>query len=98
MDAALARQGRRFHDLLTSPPFPEPTLIQLFGFRTARTSFRLELAEDRPDHVYWRDHGWFDSGYYYPTRLGPLKRAAGAAFDRLAARSSRAREHHAPHP
>ncbi len=45
--------------------------------------------------MYWRDHGWFDSGYYYPTRLGPLKRAAGAAFDRLAARSSRAREHHA---
>ncbi len=94
MDEALARQSRRFHDLLMSPSFPEPTLIQLFGFRTARTSFRLELAEDKPDHVYWRDHGWFDSGYYYPTRLGPLKRAAGAAFDRLAARSSREREHH----
>ena len=38
-----------------------------------------------------RSHGWFDSDYYYPTKLGPLKRAAGAAFDRVAARSSKPR-------
>jgi multimeric flavodoxin WrbA len=92
MDEALARQSRRFHDQLTSPAWPEPTMFQLFAFRTARTSIRLELADDRPDHAYFRDHGWFDSGYYYPTKLGPLKKAAGAAFDRLAARSSMARE------
>jgi hypothetical protein len=91
MDEVLARHVRRFHERLTGQPFPEPSLLQLFGFRTARTSMRLELAEDRPDYVYYRDHGWFDSGYFYPTRLGPLKRAAGAAFDRMAARSSKAR-------
>ena len=68
-------------------------MLQLFGFRMARTSIRLELADDRPDHVYYRDHGWFDSDYYYPTRLGPLKRAAGAAFDWMAARSSKATMH-----
>jgi multimeric flavodoxin WrbA len=91
MDEALALQSRRFHEQLTSPPFPEPTMFQLFAFRMARTSMRLELADDRPDHAYYRDHGWFDSDYYYPTKLGPLKRAAGAAFDRMAARSSRPR-------
>lgn len=42
-----------------------------------------------------RQRAHFDSEYYYPARLGPLKRAAGAAFDRLAARSSRARERRA---
>jgi multimeric flavodoxin WrbA len=92
MDEALARQARRFHEQLLSPPFPEPTMLQLFGFRMARTSMRLELAEDRRDHAYYRDHGWFDSDYYYPTKLCPLKRVAGAAFDRFATRSSRARE------
>ncbi len=94
MDEALARQSRRFHEQLASRPFPEPTMFQLFAFRMARTSMRLELAEDRPDHAYYRDHGWFDSDYYYPTKLGPLKRAAGAAFDRMAARSSKPREYH----
>ena len=94
MDGALARQSRRFHERLTSPQFPEPTMLHLFGFRMARTSIRLELADDRPDHAYYRDHGWFESDYYYPTRLGPLKRAAGAAFDRMAARSSKSREYH----
>ena len=94
MDTVLARHSRRFHEMLTRTPFPEPTMLQLFGFRMARTAIRMEQAEDRPDPRYYRDHGWFDSEYYYPTTLGPLKRAAGVAFDRIAARSSKAREHH----
>jgi multimeric flavodoxin WrbA len=94
MDDVLARHSRRFHETLTRPPFPEPTMLQLFGFRMARTSIKIELAGDRPDSTYYRDHGWFDADYYYPTTLGPLKRAAGVAFDRIAARSSKAREYH----
>ncbi|HSB18517.1 MAG TPA: flavodoxin family protein [Anaeromyxobacteraceae bacterium] len=96
MDQALARHGRRFHERLSSPAFPAPSMLQLWGFRTARTSIRLELGDGYRDHVYYRDHGWFDSDYYYPTQLGPLKRAAGAAFDRMAARSSRPREYRRP--
>ncbi len=92
MDDALARLAGRFHEQLTSDPFPRPTLLQLFGFRMARTSIGLEQPPDRPDHVYYRDRGWFESDYYYPARLGPLRRAAGAAFDRIAARSSKPRE------
>ncbi len=91
MDEVLARHSRRFRDQLTSPPFPGPTLVQLLAFRMARTSIALELAEDRRDHAYYREHGWFDSDFYYPTTLGPLKRAAGTAFDWAAARSSRPR-------
>lgn len=91
MEETLARHARRFHERLAAPAFPAPSLLQLFGFRMARTSFALELGEQARDHAYYRDHGWFASDYYYPTRLGPLKRAAGAAFDRLAARSSRSR-------
>jgi multimeric flavodoxin WrbA len=93
MEDVLARHGRRFHEMLTRPPFPEPTMLQLFGFRMARTSIKMEQADDRPDPTYYRDHGWFDSDYYYPTKLGPLKRAAGVAFDGIAARSSKAREY-----
>lgn len=91
MDRSLTQQCTRFHEQLTSPPFPEPTMLQLFGFRMARTSIKAELADDRRDHAYYREHGWFDSDYYYPTKLGPLKTAAGAAFDRIAARSSKPR-------
>ncbi len=94
MDEILARHSRQFHEQLARPPFPKPKIIQLFGFRMARTSIRLEQADDRPDHAYYRDHGWFDSDYYYPTNLGPLMRVAGVAFDRVAARSSKARAYH----
>ena len=91
MDEALARQSRRFHQQLSSPAFPTPSMFQLMAFRMARTSIRLEQGPDQRDHAYYRDHGWFESDYYYATRLGPLKKAAGAAFDRIAAHSSKAR-------
>lgn len=93
MDEVLARQARRFHEQLARPPFPAPTLLRLLAFRMARTSIRIEQAEHRPDHAYYRERGWFESDYYYPTKLGPLKRAAGALFDRVAARSSMRRRH-----
>lgn len=92
MDEALARHARRFHEQLSSPAFPAPSMLQLWAFRMARTGIELELGDDDRDHAYYRDHGWFDSDYYYPTKLGPLKRAAGAAFDRMAARGSKPRE------
>jgi hypothetical protein len=59
----------------------------------ARTSILREQPGDRADPRYYRERGWDRSAYYYPTRLGPLMRGAGAAFDRFAARSSKAREH-----
>lgn len=93
MEHALAGLSRRLHEQLSRPPFPTPSLLRLWAFRMARTSMRLELGEEYRDHAYYRDRGWFDSDYYYPARLGPLKRAAGAVFDRLAARSSRPRMH-----
>jgi hypothetical protein len=34
--------------------------------------------------VYYSDKGWFESDYYYPTRLGALKKAAGNLIDSLA--------------
>jgi multimeric flavodoxin WrbA len=89
MDEVLAAQARRLHEQLASPAFPEPSMLQLLGFRMARTGIRLEQGAHDRDHAYFQDRGWFESDYFYPTHLGPLKRAAGAAFDRMAARSSR---------
>lgn len=98
MVAVLARHALRFHELLAAPAHPRPTMLQLFGFRMARTSIRMEQPGDRPDPTYYREHGWFESDYYYPTNLGPMKRAAGALFDRIAARSSRKRAWHPAPP
>jgi hypothetical protein len=61
-------------------------------FRMARTGYRLMLGEDMRDHVYFRDQGWFESDYCYPTHLGPFKKAAGAFFDWAGARIFRPRD------
>lgn len=88
-DEALARQSRRFHEQLLRPPFPAPSLLGLVAFRMGRQSVRLLLGEDKRDHIYYRDHGWFESDYYYPTRLGVLKKVAGTVLDWAGARMYR---------
>jgi NADPH-dependent FMN reductase len=84
-DGALATQSRRFHEHLFKPAYPTPTLFQLMVFRMGRTSIELMLGDEDRDYTYYRDQGWLYSDYYYPTKIGLLKKAAGAAFDLIAA-------------
>jgi multimeric flavodoxin WrbA len=92
MERKLAEQSRRFHAQLLRPAHPKPSLFGLMIFRMGRTGFKLSLGEDKRDYVYYRDQGWFESDYYYPTHLGPFKKAAGAVFDWAASRMYRPRE------
>jgi multimeric flavodoxin WrbA len=88
-EQALARQSKRFHKRLVDPTPPVPTLLKLMIFRMSRTSMKLMLDESFRDYSYYRDEGWFESEYYYPTRLGLLKRLAGRVFDFAAVATAR---------
>jgi multimeric flavodoxin WrbA len=85
MDRALAKQARAFHLKLTGDSYPVPTFLQLMVFRAGRSGIKAHLDGRSRDFTYYRDRGWFESDYFYPTRLGPLKKVAGIAFDRLGA-------------
>ena len=86
MTETLAKHARRFHQRLLMPTHPVPSLFQLMAFRMARTSIRLTLRDDNRDYTYYREHGWFESPYYYPAGIGSLKKAVAFGFDRMAAR------------
>ncbi len=86
MGKAAAALGRRLHKRLLKPTHPTPSLYQLMFFRMARTGIRRTLTGENLDYSYYRNHGWFEADYYYPTRLGPLKKAAGLIIDWIAAR------------
>jgi multimeric flavodoxin WrbA len=92
IDRALAGQSRRFYERLVKPAYPVPTLFKLMAFRMGRTSMRLELDDSSRDYTYYKDKGWFESDYYYPTRLGILKKLAGSLFDSIATRMTRKRK------
>ena len=88
INVALAEHSRRFYERLLKPAYPAPTFFKLWAFRMGRTIVRLKLDDRNRDFTYYRDKGWFQSDYYYPTRLGTLKKAAGRVFDSTAARST----------
>lgn len=87
MEEQLRRQAERFHRELMKPAFRSPTLFKLIMFRMGRTGIRRH-AQGLLDWDYYRDKGWFESDYYYPTRLGWTKRAVGAFFDWFTARAN----------
>jgi NAD(P)H-dependent FMN reductase len=91
IDRVLAAQARRYYARLEKPAYPVPTLFKLMLFRMGRTKIRLELDDSSRDYTYYVDRGWFESDYFYPTRLGVLKRGAGKFFDWMFARMTRAR-------
>ena len=91
IDSVLAAQARRYYARLEKPGYPVPTLINLMFFRMARTKMRLMLDDRSCDYKYYRDKGWFESDFYYPTRLGPLKKGAGKLFDSAFASMTRGR-------
>ena len=44
------------------------------------------------DYTYYREKGWFESDYFYPIRLGALKKSAGSLFDSIETRRTRKRK------
>jgi multimeric flavodoxin WrbA len=89
IDRVAIEHSRRFHFGLSQPAYPVPTILKLFAFRAARSSMRVMLDESSRDYTYYRGKGWFESSYYYPTRLNVLKSSAGAMIDYISSRKAR---------
>ncbi len=88
--AILVAHGNRFHERLLRPSLRSPTLMHLMMFRWGRTSIQAMLDESWADYTYYRDKGWFESEYFYPVRLNPIKKAVGRFFDYKAAKGAKA--------
>jgi hypothetical protein len=91
IDGLLAAQAKRYIATLEGPAYPAPSLMSLMFFRMGRTRMRLMLDDSYRDYRYYVDKGWFDSDFYYPTRLGVLKKGAGKFFDWMWASMTSAR-------
>jgi multimeric flavodoxin WrbA len=84
IDQTIDKLSKRFYATLVNSTFPEPTMFKLMLFRMGRTTIKQKLDDSSRDYRYYADKGWFDSDYYYPTRLGLLKKIAGNIFDSTA--------------
>ncbi len=95
-EKAIDRQSRKFYEVLVKKELPAPSLLGLFAFRYGRTSLRLMLDESFRDYTYYGQSGWWTTDYFYPVRLGPVKKAIGRLIDGVAAR--RIRKSNLPKP
>jgi len=82
----IEKHSKRFYSTLVKKEYPVPTYFQLVIFRMARTSMKLLLNEGWRDFSYYNKNGWFESDYYYPVHLNPVKKMVGRFLDFLFAR------------
>lgn len=83
IEQAMAKLSRRFYVRLVKPVYPVPSLLMLATFRMSRSSIKMELNNTSRDYRYYAEMGWLESDFFYPTSLGPMKKAAGKLFDRM---------------
>jgi hypothetical protein len=85
-EGKIDRQSRKFYETLVKKELPAPSILKLLMFRWGRTSMRLMLDASFRDFTYYEQAGWWTADYFYPVRLGPLKRAVGRMVDGAVAR------------
>ncbi|MCE7748563.1 MAG: flavodoxin family protein [Candidatus Heimdallarchaeota archaeon] len=81
IDKIIDKHSKRFYSKLVKQEYPTPGMFKLMIFRMARSSIKQMLNENFRDYTYYMENGWFDSDYYYPVRLNPLKKMVGKFFD-----------------
>jgi multimeric flavodoxin WrbA len=77
--------SKRFYSKLAESKYPAPSLIKLFLFRMARSSMKIMLNETNRDYAFYKKNGWFESDYYYPVKLNPVKAWVGNLLDKRVA-------------
>ena len=81
IDKIIDRQSKRFYSKLIKKEYPTPSLFKLMIFRLSRSSMKILLNDNFRDYTYYINNGWFESDYYYPVKLSPLKKIIGKFFD-----------------
>lgn len=76
----IEKAAKDFHALLVGGRLKSPKWMDFIMFRMTR-SFMPYLPFMARDCVYYREKGWMESDYYYPTKLWFGKRLAGKFFD-----------------
>lgn len=74
--------AKRFYKNLKKEKPAKPSLLKLMIFRMTRSGLQnsdLKLY----DYEYYKEKGWFESGYYYDVHLGPMQRVVGRFSDLL---------------
>jgi multimeric flavodoxin WrbA len=74
---------QRFVQALNGNDSPKPSVSSVAIFRLVRSMYRTTPNDSLKDVHYYRNNGWFESGYFYPVRLGVVRTFIGALADRL---------------
>jgi multimeric flavodoxin WrbA len=84
IEKKIEKHSKRFYAKLIKKELPTPSLFDIIIFRLSRTSIKTKLNENYRDYNYYKEMGWFESDFFYSTKLNPLKKITGKLIDAIA--------------
>ncbi|KAF1086198.1 2-amino-4-deoxychorismate dehydrogenase [Sporotomaculum syntrophicum] len=75
-DLETAKAAQRFFSYLTSNTDSIPSLKEVVIFRSVRAVHSIEAGLAR-DYRYYKEQGWLEADYFYPTRISWYKQIIG---------------------
>ena len=87
-ETILKKQAKKFFNNLKMNAFPIPSYLDLMVFRLSRTSMKKMLTKEYKDYNHYKEKGWFESDFFYPTNLNPIKKLFGKLFDFIGSKVS----------
>lgn len=70
----LREAAKKFEVELKKEEFYQPSFGQTVRFKGWQAKNKHSKESYREDYKYWKEKGWFESDYYYPIKLGGLKK------------------------
>ncbi|MEZ5070784.1 MAG: flavodoxin family protein [Bacteroidales bacterium] len=89
-DRSIDKLCLKYHRVLCKQAYPVPSLFKLLLYRLSRSTMKIMLDENFRDYTYFTEKGWFESDYYYPVALNPVKKYLGRFFDYAGRRMAKA--------
>lgn len=83
-DKILEKHITKVYKRLKNKKMPVPPLFEIMIFRLSRSSIYKMLDDSNSDYRYYREMGWFTSDFYYPVKIGLVKKLFGKLFDIIA--------------
>ncbi len=73
--------SKRFLKIINNTKRQKPSLLEVIFFRISRNKIKTMLDENYKNYTYYKEHGWFDSDYFYPVNLNNIEKLLGKLVD-----------------
>ncbi|NHJ84995.1 MAG: NAD(P)H-dependent oxidoreductase [Asgard group archaeon] len=74
----IAKSCQKFYNAVKKGKIKKPSIYDIVFFKIWQLNSIAVKSSYQTDYEYWKEQGWYESKYYFPVRIGLIKRMISA--------------------